>query len=73
MSIYAGKTNEDCQNEVKDEDDVGWVGDAEEEEEEEVRLASVASLLRGFNWRAPALANNPHLSAVNLPSDIYIP
>ena len=33
MSIY-GKTNEDCQNEVKDEDDVGWVGDAEEEEEE---------------------------------------
>ena len=29
-------------------------------------LASVVSLLRGFNWRAPALANNPHLSAGEL-------
>ena len=35
-----------------------------------VRLASVVSLLRGFNWRAPALANNPHLSAGE-PCDIY--
>ena len=37
----------------------GWVG----------RLASVVSLLRGFNWRAPALANNPHLSVE--PCNIY--
>ena len=39
---------------------------------DDARLASVVSLLRGFYWRAPALANNPHLSDSCGPCNIYI-